>query len=61
MAQQIKALTTSPNNLSLTPRAHIIERTDSRKLSSDHHKCTIAYMHTHTQIGIRDLNIDSWF
>ena len=34
-AQQVKGLAAKPDDLSSLPRAHILKRTDSRKLSSD--------------------------
>lgn len=39
MAQQVKALTTTPEDMSLIPRTNIVkERNDSHSLFSDHHR-----------------------
>lgn len=49
MAQKVKALTSNHDNLTLVPRAHMVEdRTDSYKLSSDLCMHAIVCAHTHT-------------
>lgn len=35
MAHQVRACAAKPSDLSLSPRAHVVERNDSHKLSSD--------------------------
>lgn len=50
MAHQVKAVNTKPEDLSSVPEIHMgKERTQSCKLPTNLHTCTVAYMCTHAQ------------
>lgn len=57
MVQQVKVPTVNPDYVSLILRIHVLEKTDSCKLSSDFHTCTLtpthAYTYTHKKIKMQ--------
>lgn len=48
MAQWIKEHATSSNDLNVTPKTHMVERTSSPRLSSDFHTHTLRHLETQT-------------
>lgn len=56
MAQQIGVVATKLDDLSLSPGIHLgEERTNSSKLSSDLHKCSVACMCPHNTHNVNTL------